>query len=209
MEGVSPAQLVSLSNGVEGRGKGGDTDVSTADQPIPDGEGNMTIMELGALGEFIGAIAVVATLVYLAIQIRQNTHTMEEGKRLALAQTYQMRADALQQMLVQASESEYIGPIITKLTQADYPENVASLDVLTSEERGRFRQWQIAQQTHWDNMYYQYQQGYLDDEYYNDSFRERVGRLAPIWQALGVTGSRRSFNEEIARILREREAGAT
>jgi hypothetical protein len=209
MEGVSPAQLVSLSNGVEGRGKGGDTDVSTADQPIPDGEGNMTIMELGALGEFIGAIAVVATLVYLAIQIRQNTHTMEEGKRLALAQTYQMRADALQQMLVQASESEYIGPIITKLTQADYPENVASLDVLTSEERGRFRQWQIAQQTHWDNMYYQYQQGDLDDEYYNDSFRERVGRLAPIWQALGVTGSRRSFNEEIARILREREAGAT
>jgi hypothetical protein len=209
MEGVSPAQLVSLSNGVEGRGTGGDTDVSTADQPIPDGEGNMTIMELGALGEFIGAIAVVATLVYLAIQIRQNTHTMEEGKRLALAQTYQMRADALQQMLVQASESEYIGPIITKLTQADYPENVASLDVLTSEERGRFRQWQIAQQTHWDNMYYQYQQGYLDDEYYNDSFRERVGRLAPIWQALGVTGSRRSFNEEIARILREREAGAT
>ena len=169
----------------------------------------MTIMELGALGEFIGAIAVVTTLVYLAIQIRQNTHTMEEGKRLALAQTYQMRADALQQMLVQASESEYIGPIITKLTLADYPENLASLDVLTPEERGRFRQWQIAQQTHWDNMYYQYQQGYLDDEYYNDSFRERVGRLAPVWQALGVTGSRRSFNEEIARILQEREPGAT
>jgi hypothetical protein len=169
----------------------------------------MTIMELGALGEFVGAIAVVATLVYLAIQIRQNTHAMEEGKRLALAQTYQMRADALQQMLVQASESQYIGPIITKLTQDGYPEDVASLDVLTPEERGRFRQWQIAQQTHWDNMYYQYQQGYLDDEYYDDSFRERVGRLAPIWQALGVTGSRRSFNEEIARIQREREARAT
>jgi hypothetical protein len=163
----------------------------------------MTIMELGALGEFIGAIAVVVTLAYLAIQIRQNTHAMEEGKRLALAQTYQMRADALQQMLVQASESEYIGPIIVKLNLAGYPADVASLDVLTPEERGRFRQWQIAQQTHWDNMYFQYQQGFLDEEYYRDAFRERVRRLAPIWNALGVTGSRRSFAEEIERILKE------
>ena len=163
----------------------------------------MTIMELGALGEFVGAVGVVVTLAYLAIQIRQNTHAMEEGKRAALAQTYQMRADGLQQMLVQAAESDHIGPIITKLTQAGYPENVASLEGLTPEERGRFRQWQIAQQTHWDNMFYQYQQGFLDEEYYRGAFRERVGRLAPIWEALNVTGSRRSFVHEIERILAE------
>ncbi len=163
----------------------------------------MTIGELGALGEFIGAIAVVATLVYLAIQIRQNTHAMTESKRLALAQTYQMRANALQTMLVQAAESERIGPIITKLTSAGYPDDLTSLDRLSATERGCFRQWQIAQQTHWDNMFYQYPQGYLDDEYYQDSFRERVRRLAPVWQALGVTGSRRSFIREIEQILAE------
>jgi len=163
----------------------------------------MTIMELGALGEFVGAIAVVVTLIYLAVQIRQNTNAMEESKRLALAQTYQMRADALQEMLVEAADSEYIGPILTKLTRAGYPEKVASLDELTVEERGRFRQWQIAQQTHWDNLFYQYQQGFLDDEYYQDSFRERVKRLGPIWKALGVTGSRRSFDAEIERLMRE------
>ena len=33
----------------------------------------MTIFELGALGEFVGSIAVVVTLIYLALQIRQNT----------------------------------------------------------------------------------------------------------------------------------------
>ena len=33
----------------------------------------MSIMELGALGEFIGAIAVVATLAYLALQVRQSS----------------------------------------------------------------------------------------------------------------------------------------
>lgn len=33
----------------------------------------MNIMELGALGEFVGSIGVIATLIYLALQIRQNT----------------------------------------------------------------------------------------------------------------------------------------
>ena len=33
----------------------------------------MDIMELGAIGELVGGVAVLATLVYLAIQIRQNT----------------------------------------------------------------------------------------------------------------------------------------
>jgi hypothetical protein len=163
----------------------------------------MTIIELGALGELLGSIAVLATLVYLSVQIKQNTRSMDESKRLALAQTYQMRSDALQMMLVHAADSENIGPIITKLTGAGYPEDLASLETLSAEERGRFRQWQIAQQTHWDNMFFQYQQGYIDDEYYRDSFRVRVRRLAPVWEALHVGGARSSFNAEIEDILAE------
>jgi hypothetical protein len=164
----------------------------------------MTIAELGALGELIGAIAVVITLVYLAVQIRQNTRSMQESRRLALAQTYQMRADALQAMLVHAADSQHIGPLITRLTQQGYPEDVSALEGLSPEERGRFRQWQIAQQTHWDNMFYQYQQGFLEKEYYEDSFRERVQRLAPVWRALGVSPGRRSFGQEIERLLAAR-----
>jgi hypothetical protein len=142
---------------------------------------------------------VIATLVYLAVQVKQNTRSLEASQRLALAQTYQMRSDALQSMLVQAA-STVIGGIIYKLTAAGYPENIAALDVLTAEERSRFRQWQIAQQAHWDNMHFQYQQGFLDEEYYRDAFAERVRRLAPTWQALGLTGGRRSFFEELARL---------
>lgn len=47
----------------------------------------MTIQDWGAIGELIGAIAVVASLVYLAIQIRQNTqqvsHTLEASRLAA------------------------------------------------------------------------------------------------------------------------------
>ncbi len=89
----------------------------------------MTIMELGALGELLGAIGVIATLIYLSVQVRQNTRAMEESRRLALAQTYQMRADALQEMLVTAAQSE-IGAIIVKLTQAGYPKDISALDKL-------------------------------------------------------------------------------
>jgi hypothetical protein len=165
----------------------------------------MTLMELGALGEFLGAIGVIVTLIYLAVQIRQNTRAMEEGRKLALAQTYQMRSDALQDMMVTAANSE-IGGIIVKLTSNGYPEHLDSLEALTSVERGRFRQWQIAQQTHWDNMHFQYQQGFLDPEYFRDAFEERVVRLAPVWRALGITGGRRSFFADIERLERAHRA---
>lgn len=163
----------------------------------------MSLLELGALGEFLGSIAVLATLIYLSVQIRQNTRSMDESKRLALAQTYQIRADALQTMLVTAADSEHIGPIITKLTTAGYPEDLAALKQLSVQERSRFRMWQIAQQTHWDNMFFQYQQGFIDKEYYQDSFKTRVRRLAPTWEALNVTGSRSTFVAEIDRIMAE------
>ena len=39
----------------------------------------MTIQDWGAVGEIIGAIAVVASLVYLAIQIRQNTRQVSRS----------------------------------------------------------------------------------------------------------------------------------
>lgn len=171
------------------------------------GDDFMTIMELGALGELLGAVGVIATLVYLAIQIRQNTRSLDASQRLALAQTYQMRSDALQNMLVHAASS-IIGGIIYKVTEAGYPDDIAALDTLTDEERSRFRQWHIAQQAHWDNMHFQYQQGFLDEEYYQDEFVKRVQRLWPAWQALRLSGGRRSFVNELRRIDASRPKAA-
>lgn len=155
---------------------------------------------VGAVGELLGALGVIVTLVYLAVQIRQNTLAMEEGRRLALAQAYQQRADGLSVMMVEAANGP-IGGIIVKLTAAGYPERVSSaLKTLTPEELGRFRQWQIAQQTHWDNIYQQYQRGFVDDEYYEEAFKDRVRRLVPVWRALGLTQNRSSFQAEMDRL---------
>jgi len=37
----------------------------------------LTIQDLGSIGELVGAIATVATLLYLAFQIRQNSHLLQ------------------------------------------------------------------------------------------------------------------------------------
>ena len=39
----------------------------------------MTIETLGALGDFLGGVAVVASLLYLAAQIRQNTKAIRSS----------------------------------------------------------------------------------------------------------------------------------
>ena len=46
----------------------------------------MTIVELGALGEFLGSIVVLFTLVYLAVQVKQGNRSLGESRKLALAQ---------------------------------------------------------------------------------------------------------------------------
>ncbi len=43
----------------------------------------MTLEDLGNLGELVGALAVVISLIYLAAQIRQNTVQMRENSEIS------------------------------------------------------------------------------------------------------------------------------
>ena len=55
----------------------------------------MTILELGAIGEFVGTLAVIATLVYLALQIRQNTASNRVAAKLEITRQYADYVDFL------------------------------------------------------------------------------------------------------------------
>ena len=71
----------------------------------------MSIMELGALGEFLGVFALVATLIYLAVQVRQARS--ESEKAVLEARTTGIRelnltmaaSDGLVAALVKAEEA--------------------------------------------------------------------------------------------------------
>lgn len=57
------------------------------------GQSKMQINKLGAVGEFIGSFVVAVSLVVLIFQIRQNSNSLNENKRVAMAQTHQARTD--------------------------------------------------------------------------------------------------------------------
>ena len=53
----------------------------------------MDIMELGAIGELVGGVAVIATLIYLALQVRENTTALSSTRHhemLRYSQTVQL-----------------------------------------------------------------------------------------------------------------------
>ena len=43
---------------------------------------------IGAVGEIVGAIAVIATLAYLAIQVRQNTNSVQGAAELEASKQF-------------------------------------------------------------------------------------------------------------------------
>jgi hypothetical protein len=48
----------------------------------------MSIQDLGAIGELIAACATVVTLLYLAVQIRQNNRSLQEATSASINQGY-------------------------------------------------------------------------------------------------------------------------
>lgn len=50
---------------------------------------------IGAIGEILGALAVVLTLGYLAIQVRQNTHGMKVAAKLEIDKQFTSYTDLL------------------------------------------------------------------------------------------------------------------
>ncbi len=63
----------------------------------------LTIQDLGALGELLGAIAVLATLIYLALQTRQNTMAIA-------AQLDAAHISATQRLMLAAATSSELSP---------------------------------------------------------------------------------------------------
>ena len=70
-------------------------------------ETSMSLIEiasiLGSVGEFVGAIAVVVTLIYIATQVRlgkeateANTKQMEETRKLNMVDNYMRRSERVE-----------------------------------------------------------------------------------------------------------------
>ena len=91
----------------------------------------MSIQDLGAIGELIAAIAVVVSLVYLAVQIRQNTNQIEENTEAVRAAAVHSGVQLIFENRVAIFESGESAEIFYK--------GLESPDDLQPVERMRFR----------------------------------------------------------------------
>ena len=131
----------------------------------------------------VGIAAVVASLVAVVIELRQTQSAI-------IANTYQSRAVDQISFNTVVMESQVVTPIL-QLVTAD----LSNIDTLTDEERFRIRAFYTSVRIDADNEYYQYQQGFLDEEYFEYALKPRIARHARIWRALGVEERRPSFRK--------------
>lgn len=108
----------------------------------------MNLEDLGNLGELIAALATVATLVYLALQIRQNNN----AARISAGQSI---LSSLNEALQQASSSPQAARVLV-LGQSDY-------ESLPEEEKAQFGVWVFAWFRVLEQGHYYHRKGFLDD----------------------------------------------
>jgi hypothetical protein len=66
---------------------------------------------LGSYGEFIGSIVVLATLVYLALQTRQNSRVIEQNNRMHEGSMYRANIDGVMNLQAILARDEQLGLI--------------------------------------------------------------------------------------------------
>lgn len=104
---------------------------------------------IGAIGEIIGAIAVVVTLLYLAVQVRQNTRTTEHAIKRGVHGDARSWTDKLIQ-----------DPELTDLYRAGM-----NGEELSSGDRLRFSMLLDQLFVHWDHAYAFDAFGFVDNSH--------------------------------------------
>ena len=156
---------------------------------------------IGAIGEIVGAIAVVLTLLFLTMQLRQNTKAVDESRKATVSQLYQFRANMhMDGMLRRAESTGYNELELQHKARTD-------LASLTEVELEFLRIHQVANAVRLDNGLFQHRNGFLDDDFV-EYIENVIASLYPVWVELGILeiGFRPGFVEEAKRIWENRNS---
>jgi len=163
----------------------------------------LTLEDLGNLGDFIGGIAVVATLIYLAVQIRQNTQQLRRSAEIAAVEAADKTFASFSQFRQQITADGQLAEL--------YLKGLRDHDSLTPIERFRF-------DLLLEDLFYMYQTSShrmrtIRDEDFDEAFTQlnlrRMLRQPSIriwWEANKGSMDRAFVAEVDARIERESPA---
>jgi hypothetical protein len=145
----------------------------------------MSLQDWGAIGELIGGVAIIVSLIYVGIQIKH-------GNQEARAATLQATLDS--EMFLQAEATRYAGiweKVVTGIPLAD-----------GEESRRGILLYNMAM-TLYQNRYYQFKTGYMD---YSPDFGDIVSwPIYEIWRASGGATNRSPGFLKILDMERQRQ----
>ena len=160
----------------------------------------MTIQDLGSIGELVAALATVATLVYLAIQIRQNTRTVRTSTYQAVLES----SNRFNELVLDNPELHRI-----------YHVGRSDPTQLADEERARFRLLIGQLLNVYETMFLQYERGTLDEDFWlarrrglravlsQPGIRSHVKERLLVRNQQGQGARVASFNELVIAMLNE------
>ena len=139
--------------------------------------------------ELIGVAAIVASLVFVGLELRQS-------REIAISEAYQMRA------AIEVSHGAAIASVPGFITGLAKLIDGESADDLTTEELIAQQFYITAQLAVWENDHFQYSQGYLSEEHWAKTYRNMLCDLAlPLYQDMAT--SEWSFRESFAELVDE------
>jgi hypothetical protein len=109
----------------------------------------MTLESLGDIGDLVGGVGVVVTLIYLAIQVRKNSHAVQSNT----LQTLQNEAN--QAVIAVATNTDLARVLVTAET---------GLDQLSPIERCQFDHFARQFFETYESAYHMHSQGHIDSE---------------------------------------------
>lgn len=146
-------------------------------------------------------IGVLVGLLLLVVELDQNSDVVR-------AQIHQARSDNFEAFMVEVADTERMLPVLAKFRAAGGPRDISSLKELDAIEKYRLFTYYNGRIMGYDNLYYQYKIGFLEEEFYKTRVEGSIRALAPLWTELGLIqlGSENprvspGFAAEIERIL--------
>jgi hypothetical protein len=122
----------------------------------------MTLQDWGALGEVVGGVAVIATLIYLAVQTRQ-------ARRTALAQAPQWISDGFRSWISGPRDDKELAEILIRANQ--------NWSGLSPVDQLRAHCWWVDKVVHLDAVLTLHAQGAIDDEHKRSWIDDSLGMI--------------------------------
>lgn len=146
-------------------------------------------MKISGWKDFAELVAVVGGLLAVVIELRQTQSALS-------AQAYQARALDVINTMHEVTANPELAILVNAHLDGDL-----TVDAASTEELIQLHNHFYLRRADLDNEHYQYQNGFLDPDFYETTTRREIKAYAPHWRAFGIPEPRQRFSEEVERIL--------